>query len=36
MLARFDADDDYLDEELSFTFEDFEMPETFTVLDGME
>ncbi|MBS6859566.1 MAG: hypothetical protein DBX51_03385 [Clostridiales bacterium] len=36
VLARFDADDDYLDEELSFTFEDFEMPETFTVLDGME
>ena len=36
VLARFDADADYLDEELSFTFEDFEMPETFAALPGME
>ena len=36
ILAKFDADSDFLSEELSFTFEDFEMPEVFTKLDGME
>lgn len=35
ILAKFDADADYLDEEIEGTFEDFEMPETFTLLDGM-
>lgn len=35
ILAKFDADADYLDEEMEFTFEDFEMPEQFTALDGM-
>jgi len=35
ILAKFDADAAYLDEELEFTFEDFELPETFTVLAGM-
>lgn len=36
VLAKFDADGEYLDEELSFTFEDFEMPEKFNLLQGME
>lgn len=36
ILAKFDADGDYLDEEFDFTFEDFKMPETFNLLDGMK
>ncbi len=36
ILAKFDADGEYLDEELNFTFEDFKMPETFKLLDGMQ
>ena len=36
VLAKFDADSDFLSEELRFTFEDFEIPEVFTKLDGME
>lgn len=35
VLAKFDADGEYLDEEMEFTFEDFKMPETFKLLDGM-
>lgn len=35
ILAKFDADAEYLDEDLDFTFEDFEMPEKFSVLNGM-
>ena len=35
ILAKFDADGEYLDESMDFTFEDFEMPEEFAVLDGM-
>lgn len=35
ILAKFDADADYLDEDVDFTFEDFEMPEQFTLLQGM-
>lgn len=35
VLAKFDADGEYLDEEMDFTFEDFKMPETFKALDGM-
>lgn len=35
VLAKFDADAEYLDEEMDFTFEDFEMPEEFTMLTGM-
>ena len=35
VMAKFDADGEYLDEEISGTFEDFAMPETFNVLDGM-
>lgn len=34
ILAKFDADGDYLDEDMDFTFEDFSMPETFTDLPG--
>lgn len=36
VLAKFDADGEYLDEEIDFTFEDFKMPETFRLLDGMQ
>ena len=35
ILAKFDADGEYLDEEVDFTFEDFKMPEKFTDLNGM-
>ncbi|MCI8336497.1 MAG: phage tail tube protein [Peptococcaceae bacterium] len=35
ILTKFDADAEYLDEEMDFTFEDFEMPEKFTHLSGM-
>ncbi|MBS6643998.1 MAG: phage tail tube protein [Clostridiaceae bacterium] len=36
ILAKFDADAEYLDEDLDFTFEDWEMPETFSHLQGMQ
>ena len=36
VLTKFDADAEYLEEILDFTFEDFEMPETFTPLAGMQ
>ena len=35
ILAKFHADGEYLDEDMDFTFEDFEMPEKFTTLRGM-
>lgn len=35
ILAKFDADGEYLDEDMDFTFEDFKIPEKFTLLDGM-
>lgn len=35
VLAKFDADGEYLDEDMDFTFEDFEMPEKFKLLNGM-
>lgn len=35
VLAKFDADGEYLDEDMDFTFEDFKMPESFKMLDGM-
>lgn len=35
ILAKFDADGEYLDESVDGTFEDFKMPETFKLLDGM-
>ena len=34
-LTKFDADGTYLEEEFSFTFEDFEIPVAFDSLDGM-
>ena len=34
ILAKFDADADYLDEDMDFTFEDFKMPESFSDLTG--
>ena len=36
VLAKFDADGDFLDESMEFTFEDFEIPEKFDSLSGME
>lgn len=36
LLAKFDADAEYLDEDMDFTFEDFDMPETFSLLVGMQ
>lgn len=36
ILAKFDSDAEYLDEEINFTFDDFEMPEEFTLLSGMQ
>lgn len=35
IIAKFDGDGEYLDEEFEFTFESFEMPETFKKLSGM-
>ena len=34
ILAKFDADGEYLDEDMDFTFEDFKMPEAFNDLEG--
>ena len=34
-LAKFDADGEYLDEQMDFTFEDWEMPTEFQVMDGI-
>ena len=36
ILSKFDADGEYLDEDMDFTFEDFKMPETFKLLEGMQ
>lgn len=36
ILSKFDADGEYLDEDIDFTFEDFKMPESFTMLAGMQ
>jgi len=35
-LTKFDAGSEYLDEDMDFTFEDFEIPEKFTALPGMQ
>ena len=35
ILAKFDAEGEYLDEDMDFTFEDFKMPEKFNLLAGM-
>ena len=34
ILAKFNADGEYLDEEMDFTFEDFKIPSEFKHLDG--
>lgn len=36
ILSKFDADGEYLDEDMDGTFEDFKMPEKFKLLDGMK
>ena len=36
VLAKFDANAEYLEEELEFTFEDWELQEKFDLLDGAE
>ena len=35
ILAKFDADGEYLDEDIEGTFEDWNMPEMFNILSGM-
>lgn len=35
VLAKFSAEDEYLEEDINFTFEDFEIPEKFSELSGM-
>ena len=35
VLTKFDADAEYLEEDMDFTFEDFEIPERFAKLAGM-
>jgi hypothetical protein len=35
IVAKFDADGEYLDEDLDFTFEDWEISSEFKMLDGM-
>lgn len=36
VIAAFDADGDWLEQDVDFTFEDFELPEEFSQLDGMQ
>lgn len=36
ILSKFDADGEYLDEEIAGTFDDFDMPEKFSMLQGMQ
>ena len=36
IIAKFDADADYLEDEFDFTFESWEMPEKFSNLAGMQ
>ena len=35
ILSKFDAEGEYLDEDMDFTFEDFKMKEAFNLLPGM-
>lgn len=35
VLASCDADGEWLEQDIDFTFEDFEIPETYTELDGV-
>lgn len=34
IIAKFDADGEYLDEDIDFTFEDWDMPEEFALMAG--
>lgn len=36
ILAKYNADEELLDEELSGTFDDWQMPESFAVMQGMQ
>lgn len=36
VIAAFDADGDWLEQDIDFTFEDFEVPEEFAELDGVK
>lgn len=36
VIAAFDADGEWLEQDFDFTFEDFEMPQEFTELDGVK
>ena len=36
IITKFDADGEYLDDSVDFTFEDFEIPEKFNLLNGMK
>lgn len=36
VLSSFDADGDWLEQDVDFTFEDWEVPEEFNQLDGMQ
>ena len=36
VLAKFDADGEYLDESMDFTFESFKIPEEFKMMEGMQ
>ncbi|KXG78288.1 phage tail tube protein [Thermotalea metallivorans] len=36
ILTKLDADADYLEEDFDFTFDDFEIPEKFKMLEGMQ
>jgi len=35
ILATFDADSELIEEDISGTFDDYEIPEEFTILSGM-
>jgi hypothetical protein len=35
-IAKFDAKGEYLEEDVNFTFEDFEIPEKFSLIEGMQ
>lgn len=35
VIANYDADGEWLEQEIDFTFEDIEQPEQFAILDGM-
>ena len=35
VVAAFDADGDWLEQDIDFTFDDFQMPQGFTELDGV-